>query len=78
LFAAFSALALALAAVGVYGVVSHAIAQRTRKIGIRMPLGAPPAGVRRLIVREGMLLAGAGVACWSQPGVPRESIRRSR
>jgi putative ABC transport system permease protein len=54
--------ALVLAAVGVYGLISYSVAQRTREIGIRVALGARPAQVVRPIVREGMTLAAIGVA----------------
>ena len=62
LLIAFAALAVVLSTVGLYGVVSHAVAQRTREIGIRVALGAEPAGVRGLVVRQGMRLTAAGVA----------------
>jgi len=58
----FAALALALAAVGVHGVLSHGVAERRREIGIRLALGAEPAGMLRLIVVEGLFLALAGLA----------------
>jgi len=61
LMAAFAALALLLAAVGIYGVISYAVGQRTREIGIRLALGAETSTVRMLVLRQGMAPAALGV-----------------
>jgi len=61
LLAAFAALALALAGMGIYSVISYAVTQRTHEIGIRAALGASEQRITRMVVREGLVLAAIGV-----------------
>ncbi len=61
LMTVFALSALALASIGIYGVMAYAVQQRTREIGVRMALGAEPGVVRRMVVLQGMRLAAIGV-----------------
>jgi putative ABC transport system permease protein len=60
--ATFAILALVLAAVGLYGVMSYLVEQRTRELGIRLAIGARPLSVLRLVLHQGFILVAAGIA----------------
>ena len=61
LLGTFGGLGLLLACIGIYAVISYSVAQRVREMGIRLALGAAPAAIRRMVLREGMMLAIAGI-----------------
>jgi predicted permease len=65
-----AAMALLLGIIGIYGVISYAVSQRTREIGIRIALGAPHKDVQRMFVFHGLTLAGIGVACGFGAAIP--------
>ena len=62
LIGAFAATALALAMIGIYGVLWHSVAQRRQEFGIRLALGAGPADISKLVLRQGLILSIAGIA----------------
>ena len=69
MLATFGALALVLAAAGIYGVMAHLVALRTSEIGVRMTLGARPPDVMKLVMREGLTQALVGLAIGLTAGV---------
>jgi putative ABC transport system permease protein len=62
LLVVFSTIALVVATVGLYGLISYSVAQRTQEMGMRLALGAMPGDIRRLVMRQGLLLAVLGIA----------------
>jgi len=73
----FAGIAVLLATIGVYGVVSYSASQRTQEIGIRVALGARAGDVSRLVLREGLLMGGLGVAVGLAAAVASTRVLRS-
>jgi putative ABC transport system permease protein len=62
LLGVFAVVASILAAIGIYGVMAYSVNERTHEIGIRLALGAPPANVRQLVIRQALVLTSIGIA----------------
>jgi putative ABC transport system permease protein len=77
LLSCFAAIALLLAAVGIYGVMAHTVAQRTHEIGLRVALGAQPSHVRAMVVKQAASLVAAGVAVGLAAAVVLEQVLTS-
>lgn len=77
LLAAAAGMALLLGLVGIYGVISYSVSQRTREIGIRLALGSPLRDVTRLFVRQGFVMCGVGVICGAVAALALTSLMRS-
>ena len=77
LLAIFAGLSMLLAALGIHGVVSYGVAERTREFGIRMALGSTPAQLTRLVIRSGLATAGAGLAAGMAGAVALASVLRA-
>jgi ABC-type antimicrobial peptide transport system permease subunit len=76
-FMLFAALALALAVLGVYGVVSYAVARRSREAGIRLAVGAQPRAIVGLLMREGVVLVAAGTVAGLVLGLGAAKVLRT-
>ena len=63
----FASVAMVLAAVGVYGVISYGVSQRTAELGVRIAMGAEPEDVLKLVLRQGLRMATAGVVLGPAP-----------
>ena len=74
---AFAVIALALTIAGLYGVLSYAVAQRTRELGIRVALGSSPGGLVRLVTQEGVMLVAIGVAVGFAASIAVTRVMRS-
>ena len=77
LLGGFASLALVLAAVGIYGVISYTVTCRIREIGVRMALGAGPPAIIGMVVKRALLMAGAGVAVGVAGGLALTRLMRS-
>jgi ABC-type antimicrobial peptide transport system permease subunit len=78
LLGAFGALALALATVGIYGVIAYSVAGRTRELGVRIALGARPGRVLALVFGQGFVIVGTGMAAGAVGAVAATRVLRGQ